>query len=160
MTLLQHICCPGVVSFRKIARACCKDLALRVLTGNKQPDHSHISEFHRPNLEALRELFVQILRLRQAAGMVSLGHVAQDATKMQADASKHKAMSSERMLKAEAQLEKEIRELMRKAEILDSQQDGKHREGKLGSWCASSRSPHCGAIGGTSTKTPRTASGS
>jgi hypothetical protein len=65
--------------------------------------------------------------------MVSLGHVALDGTKVQANASKHKAMSHERMLKAEAQLEKEIKELMRKAEILDAQEDGKYGKGKLGS---------------------------
>jgi hypothetical protein len=81
----------------------------------------------------LSELFVQILRLCQEAGMVSLGHVALDGTKVQANASKHKAMSHERMLKAEAQLEKEIRELMRKAELLDAQEDGKYGKGKLGS---------------------------
>ncbi|MFM9103669.1 MAG: IS5/IS1182 family transposase, partial [Cyanobium sp.] len=65
--------------------------------------------------------------------MVSLGHVALDGTKVQANASKHKAMSHERMLKAEAQREKEIRELMRRAEILDAQEDGKYGKGKLGS---------------------------
>ncbi|MFN9622202.1 MAG: hypothetical protein ACK587_05120, partial [Cyanobacteriota bacterium] len=84
------------------------------------------------NLEALSGLFVQILRFCQEAGMVSLGHVALDGTKVQANASKHKAMSHERMLKAEAQLEKEIKELMRKAEILDAQEDGKYGKGKLG----------------------------
>ena len=107
-----------------------EDLAFRVLTANQQPDHSRISEFRRRNLEALSDLFVQILRLCQEARMVSLGHVALDGTKVQANASKHKAMSHERMLKAEAQLEKEIKELMRRAEILDAQEDGK---GKLGS---------------------------
>ena len=65
--------------------------------------------------------------------MVSLVLAALDGTKVQANASKHKAMSHERMLKAEAQLEKEIKELMRKAEILDAQEDGKYGKGKLGS---------------------------
>jgi transposase len=131
--LLLYAYCTGVVSSRKIERACYEDLAFRVLTGNQQPDHSRISEFRRRNLEALSELFLQILRLCQEAGMVSLGHVALDGTKVQANASKHKAMSHERMLKAEAQLEKEIKELMRKAEILDAQEDGKYGKGKLGS---------------------------
>ena len=131
--LLLYAYCIGVVSSRRIERACYEDLAFRVLTGNQQPDHSRISEFRRRNLEALSDLFVQILRLCQEAGMVSLGHVALDGTKVQANASKHKAMSHERMLKAEAQLEKEIRELMRKAEILDAQEDGKYGKGKLGS---------------------------
>ena len=131
--LLLYAYCAGIVSSRRIERACYEDLAFRVLTGNQQPDHSRISEFRRRNLEALSELFVQILRLCQAAGMVSLGHVALDGTKVQANASKHKAMSHERMLKAEAQLEKEIRALMRRAEILDAQEDGKYGKGKLGS---------------------------
>jgi len=131
--LLLYAYCAGIVSSRRIERACYEDLAFRVLTGNQQPDHSRISEFRRRNLEALSGLFVQILRLCQEVGMVSLGHVALDGTKVQANASKHKAMSHERMLKAEAQLEKEIKELMRKAELLDAQEDGKYGKGKLGS---------------------------
>jgi len=131
--LLLYAYCVGTVSSRTIERACYEDLAFRVLTANQQPDHSRISEFRRRNLEALSDLFVQILRLCQEAGMVSLGHVALDGTKVQANASKHKAMSHERMLKAEAQLEKEIRELMRRAELLDAQEDRKYGKGKLGS---------------------------
>jgi transposase len=131
--LLLYAYCVGTVSSRRIERACYEDLAFRVLTANQQPDHSRISEFRRRNLEALSDLFVQILRLCQEAGMVSLGHVALDGTKVQANASKHKAMSHERMLKAEAQLEKEIRELMRRAEILDAQEDRKYGKGNLGS---------------------------
>ncbi|MCP9793485.1 transposase [Vulcanococcus limneticus Candia 3F8] len=104
-----------------------------MLTGNQQPDHSRISEFRRRNLDALKELFVQILRLCQKAGMVSLGHVALDGTKVQANASKRKAMSHERMLRAEKELEKEINALMRRAEILDAQEDKRYGKGKLGS---------------------------
>jgi transposase len=131
--LLLYAYCVGTVSSRKIERACYEDLAFRVLTANQQPDHSRISEFRRQNLEALSALFVQILRLCQKAGMVSLGHVALDGTKVQANASKHKAMSHERMLKAEKQLEKEINALMRRAEILDAQEDQRYGKGKLGS---------------------------
>ena len=131
--LLLYAYCVGIVSSRRIERACYEDLAFRVLTGNQQPDDSRISEFRRQNLDALSGLFVQILRFCQEVGMVSLGHVALDGTKVQANASKHKAMSHERMLKAEAQLEKEIKELMRKAEILDAQEDSKYGKGKLGS---------------------------
>ncbi|MCT0224011.1 transposase [Synechococcus sp. CS-1328] len=93
--LLLYAYCIGVVSSRRIERSCYEDLAFRVLTGNQQPDHSRISEFRRRNLEVLSELFVQILRLCQTAGLVSLGHVALDGTKVQANASKHKAMSHE-----------------------------------------------------------------
>ena len=131
--LLLYAYCLGIASSRKIERACYEDLAFRVLTGNQQPDHSRISEFRRRNLEALSGLFVQILRLCQKAGMVSLGHVALDGTKVNANASKHKAMSHDRMLKAEAQLEQEIAELMRQAEVVDSQEDSKYGKGKRGS---------------------------
>ena len=105
--LLLYAYCVGTVSSRKIERACYEDLAFRVLTGNQQPDHSRISDFRRRNLDALKGLFVQILRLCQKAGMVSLGHVALDGTKVKANASKHKAMSHERMLRAEEQLAQE-----------------------------------------------------
>jgi transposase len=131
--LLLYAYCVGIVSSRKIERACYEVLAFRVLTGNQQPDHSRISEFRRRNLDALRDLFVEILRLCQKAGMVSLGHVALDGTKVQANASKHKAMSHERMLKAEKQLQQEINALMRKAEILDAQEDRRYGKGNLGS---------------------------
>ena len=131
--LLLYGYCVGIVSSRRIERACYEDLAFRVLTGNQQPDHSRISEFRRGKLEALSDLFVQILRLCQKAGMVSLGHVALDGTKMQANASKHKAMSHERMLKAEKQLQQEINALMRKAEILDAQEDQRYGKGSRGS---------------------------
>ena len=131
--LLLYAYCAGIVSSRKIERACYEDLAFRVLTGNQQPDHSRISEFRRRNLEALSGLFVQILRFCQEAGMVSLGHVALDGTKVQGNASKHKAMSHERMLKAEKQLEKEINALMRRAEILDAQEDKRYGKSNRGS---------------------------
>jgi hypothetical protein len=104
-----------------------------VLTGNQQPDHSRISDFRRRNLDALKGLFVQILRLCQKAGMVSLGHVALDGTKVNANASKHKAMSHERMLRAEKQLAQEINALMRKAEILDAQEDRRYGKDNRGS---------------------------
>ena len=131
--LLLYAYCVGTVSSRKIERACYEDLAFRVLTGNQQPDHSRISEFRRRNLDALKGLFVQILRLCQKAGMVSLGHVALDGTKVKANASKHKAMSHERMLRAEKELEKEINALIRRAEILDAQEDQRYGKGKRGS---------------------------
>ena len=131
--LLLYAYCVGIVSSRRIERACYEDLAFRVLTGNQQPDHSRISEFRRRNLDALKDLFVQILRLCQKAGMVSLGHVALDGTKVQANASKRKAMSHERMLRAEKELQKEINALIRKAEILDAQEDRRYGKGKLGS---------------------------
>jgi len=123
MTMLLYAYCVGTISSRKIERACYEDLAFRVLTGNQQPDHSRVSDLHRRNLDALKGLFIQILRLCQKAGMVSLGHVALDGTKVQADASKHKAISHKKMRRAGKKLEQEINALMPKAEILDAQED-------------------------------------
>ncbi|MFM7268879.1 MAG: IS1182 family transposase [Cyanobium sp.] len=132
VVLLLYAYCVGVPSSRKIEKACWEDAAFRVLTGNQQPDHSRISDFRRRHLGALAGLFVQVLRLCQKAGLVSLGHVALDGTKVKANASRHKAMSHERMLKSERQLESEMRALLRKAELIDAQEDGQFGKGKRG----------------------------
>ena len=132
VVLLLYAYCVGLPSSRKIEKACWEDAAFRVLTGNQQPDHSRISDFRRRHLVALAGLFVQVLRLCQKAGLVSLGQVALDGTKIRANASKHKAMSHERMLKSERQLEAEMRALLRKAEIIDAQEDGEYGKGKRG----------------------------
>ncbi|SBO44725.1 IS1182 family transposase [Cyanobium sp. NIES-981] len=132
VVLLLYAYCVGLPSSRRIEKACWEDAAFRVLTGNQQPDHSRISDFRRRHLDALAGLFVQVLRLCQKAGLVSLGQVALDGTKVKANASKHKAMSHERMLKSERQLEGEMRALLRKAELLDAQEDGHYGKGKQG----------------------------
>ena len=130
--LLLYAYCVGLPSSRKIEKACWEDAAFRVLTGNQQPDHSRISDFRRRHLDALAGLFVQVLKVCQKAGLVSLGHVALDGTKVKANASKHKAMSHERLLKSERQLEGEMRALLRKAELIDAQEDGQYGKGKRG----------------------------
>ncbi len=132
MVLLLYAFCVGLPSSRKIETACWEDAAFRVLTGNQQPDHSRISDFRRRHINALAGLFVQVLRLCQKAGLVSLGQVALDGTKLKANASKHKAMSHERMLKSEKQLDAEMRALLRKAELIDAQEDGQYGKGKRG----------------------------
>jgi len=132
VVLLLYAYCVGLPSSRKIEKACWEDAAFRVLTGNQQPDHSRISDFRRRHLGALAGLFVQVLKVCQKAGLVSLGHVALDGTKIRANASKHKAMSHERMLKSERQLEGEMRALLRKAELIDAQEDGQYGKGKRG----------------------------
>ena len=78
-----------------------------MLAGDQHPDHDSIAAFRQRHLPALAGLFVQGLRLCQAAGLVKLGHVALDGTKVQANASKHKAMSYARMTATEQQLERE-----------------------------------------------------
>jgi hypothetical protein len=132
VVLLLYSYCVGIPSSRRIERACWEDAAFRVLTGNQQPDHSRISDFRLVHLDGLAGLFVQVLRLCQKAGLVSLGNVALDGTKVKANASKHKAMSHERMLKTEAELEAEIAALLRKAELIDAQEDARYGKGKRG----------------------------
>jgi transposase len=132
VVLLLYGYCVGLPSSRKIEKACSEDLAFRVLSGNQQPDHTRISEFRRKHLQILEGLFVQVLQLCQKAGLVKLGHVALDGTKVEANASKHKAMSHERMEKSEAQLRQEMRALLRKAELIDAQEDSQYGKGKRG----------------------------
>jgi transposase len=94
VVLLLYAYGVGLPSSRRIEKACWEDAAFRVLTGNQQPDHSRIIDFRRRHLDALAGLFVHVLRLCQKAGLVSLGQVALDGTKVIANASKHKAWGS------------------------------------------------------------------
>jgi len=123
VALLIYGYCLGVRSSRKIERATYEDVAFRVLAGGQHPDHTRISEFRRIHLEAFKGLFKQVLRLCQKAGLVKLGRVAIDGTKVQASASKHKAMSYERMKEMEDRLEKEIAALLEQAERVDAEED-------------------------------------
>jgi transposase len=91
--LLLYGYCLGVVSSRKIERATHEDVAFRFLSADRHPDHDTIAAFRKRHLSALAGLFVQALQLCQKAGLVKLGHVAIDGTKIKANASKHKAMS-------------------------------------------------------------------
>ena len=89
--------CVGVASSRRIAQCLHEDIAFRVLAANNTPDFRTISDFRKDKVDALSGLFVQVLALCQQAGLVKLGHVALDGTKVKANASKHKAMSYQRM---------------------------------------------------------------
>ena len=126
VTLLLYGYCIGVSSSRQLERATYEDVAFRVLTGGQHPNYSVISEFRRVHLEALKSLFLQTVKLCQHAGLVKLGRVALDGTKVQANASKHKAMSYERMLKSEEKLVQEIAALLAEAERLDNDEDARH----------------------------------
>lgn len=129
VTLLLYAYCVGVPSSRKIERRTHEDVAFRVLLANTHPDHKCISEFRRIHLSSLESLFVQVLKLCQKAGLVKLGHVAIDGTKMKANASKHKAMSFERIQKDEAELERKVKELLAAAEATEDAEYGKERRG-------------------------------
>ena len=132
VALLLYAYCLGVPSSCKIEKRTQEDIAFRVLTGNTQPNYSCISEFRRVHLEALAGLFLQVLKLCQAAGLVKLGHVALDGTKLKANASKHKAMSYDRMKEKEEALCQKVQELLDAAEAADQQDDarlGRDRRG-------------------------------
>jgi len=120
----------GIVSSRKLERASYRDVAVRMLCADQHPDYRSIARFRARHLEALGELFVQALRLCRQARLVGLGALALDGTKLRANASRHKAMSYERMVKAEAQLEAEIaairanvRALLEEAAAVDAEED-------------------------------------
>ena len=125
-SLLLYAYATGVYSSRRIARACVEDIAFRVLAANAQPHFTTINEFRLAHLAALGALFVQVLKACQSEGLVKLEHVAIDGTKMKANASKHKAMSYDRMEKDEARLRGEIQEWFKRAEAADAEEDAIH----------------------------------
>jgi transposase len=122
----------GIYSSRKLERACQEDVAFRVLCAASQPNLRTISDFRKRHLEALAGLFLEALRLCQRAGLVKLGHVAIDGTKIGANASKHKAMSYGRMQEEEARLKAEIEALLKQAEAVDQAEDQEHGAEKRG----------------------------
>ena len=130
--LLLYGYCVGVASSRKLERATFEDVAFRVLTGDQHPDHTAISTFRKTYLHPLSDLFLQVLRLCQEASLVKLGHVALDGTKVQANASKHKAMSHERMKRSEQELIKEVEAMLRRAEQVDAEEDERFGKDKRG----------------------------
>ncbi len=121
--LLLYAYCIGVPSSRKMEKRLHEDIAFRVLAANNTPDFKTIADFRRNNLEALASLFVEVLKLCQKAGLVKLGHVSLDGTKVKANASKHKAMSYGRMKQEEARLETEIKGLLQRAQVVDEEED-------------------------------------
>jgi transposase len=130
--VLLYAYCIGVPSSRKIERRLQEDVAFRVLAANNTPDFRTISDFRKDHLKALSGLFLQVLKLCQKAGLVKLGHVALDGTKIKANASKHKAMSYKRMKEAEARLEAEVAELLKRAEAVDKEEDQRYGKDKRG----------------------------
>jgi transposase len=130
--LLLYAYCTGKPSSRKIERATYEEVAFRVLAADQHPDHDSVAEFRKRHLNALAGLFVQVLQLCQAAGLVKLGHVALDGTKIKANASKHKAMSYDRMTATEQQLEAEIRALLEQAARVDAAEDAEYGRGRRG----------------------------
>lgn len=121
--LLLYGYCVGKVSSRKLEKATYEEIPFRVLCAGQHPDHSAISNFRKTHLSALEGLFGQILKLCAEAGLVKLGHIALDGTKLKASASKHKANSYGVMERNEERISEEIQELLKAAEAADAAED-------------------------------------
>jgi transposase len=132
VALLLYGYARGVYSSRRLAQACEERVDFMAVTGLNKPDFRTISEFRRRHLKALSGLFVQVLQLCQSAGLVKLGHVAVDGTKVKANASRHKAMSYGRMKQVEPKLAAEVADWLRKAESADAAEDVEHGAGLRG----------------------------
>jgi transposase len=123
VTLLVYAYCIGVCSSRKIAAACERNLAFRAIVGKAPPDFRTISDFRKIHLAAMKPLFLEVLRLAGEMGLVKLGNLSTDGTKIGANASRHKAMSYGYMKKDIERLEAEIDQLLKQAEQIDAEQD-------------------------------------
>jgi transposase len=130
LALLLYGYCTGIYSSRRVERATYEDVAMRVVAGGEHPHFTRINAFRKTHLSALSGLFLQVLKLCQKAGLVRLGHVALDGTKVQANASKHKAMSYARMKKEEERLQREITEMMSRADAADAADDARLGNGE------------------------------
>jgi len=122
----------GVYSSRRLAQACEERVDFMAVTAMNRPNFRTIAEFRSRHLKALGELFVQVLKLCRSAGLVKLGHVALDGTKIQANASKHKAMSYQRMREAEAKLAAEVVAWFARAAAADAEEDRAHGPDRRG----------------------------
>lgn len=130
--LLFYGYCTGKMTSRKLEQATYDDVAFRVLCCNQQPDHDSIASFRKRHLQELGRLFVQVLQLCERAGLVKLGHVAIDGTKIKANAAKTRSLSYERMKEAEQELAKEVSRLLDEAQRIDEQEDELYGKDKRG----------------------------
>jgi transposase len=130
--LLLYAYSRGIYSSRRIEQSCEERADFMAVTAMEKPDHSTICQFRNDHREALCGLFVQVLALCRDAGLAKLGHVALDGTKVRANASKHAAMSYARMVKAEPELAKLVREWMEEAKSTDEEEDDEHGPGSRG----------------------------
>jgi transposase len=129
----------GIYSSRRIARACIERADFIMIAALDPPDFRTISDFRKRHLKALAGLFVQVLKLAEKAGLVKLGHVALDGTKIKANASKHKAMSYAHMKKRDAELQAEVDRWLAAAEAADTDEDAIHgskRGDEMPAWVA------------------------
>ena len=132
LKLLLYAYSTGVTSSREMERRCHLDVAFRWLSANTAPDYRSIARFRRRHLTALDDLFIQVLVLCSEAGLVKLGRVALDGTKLRASASRHKAMSYSRLGPRIEQLEAEVAAILAEAEAVDRAEDEEFGEDKRG----------------------------
>ena len=132
VTLLLYSYCVGVFSSRKIAQACERNLAFLAIVGTERPDFRTISDFRKIHLARLEALFVEVLKLCALAGLAKVGTIALDGTKVKANASRHKAMSYDRMKADEARLKEEIAKLLAEAQASDDAEDLAHGRDRHG----------------------------
>lgn len=128
--LLLYGYCVEEFSSRRMARATYEDVAFQVISAGQHPHFTTINQFRLDHGEAVGRLFEEVLRLCRAAGLVKLGSVALDGTKIKAAASKHKAMSYKRMNEEEARLKAQVQEWLRRAEEIDRHEDELYGRGK------------------------------
>jgi transposase len=132
VALLLYCYATGTRSSRKIMRRCQVDVACRIIVGEDIPDFRTISDFRKVHLARLEVLFVEVLKLCALAGLARVGTIALDGTKVKANASRHKAMSYDRMKSEEARLKQEIAELLAEAESTDRSEDIEHGPDRQG----------------------------
>jgi transposase len=132
VALLLYCYATGTRSSRKIMRRCQTDVACRVIVGEDVPDFRTISDFRKIHLARLEALFVEVLKLCALAGLAKVGTIALDGTKVKANASRHKAMSYERMKAEEIRLKEEIAKLLADAEAADEAEDSEHGPDRRG----------------------------
>lgn len=130
--LVLYSYCQSIYSSRRIARACKQRVDFLALTGMQKPDHRTVNLFRKRHLKALSRLFEQVLQLCEKAGLVKLGHVAVDGTKMRANASKQKTMSYATMKKLEDRYKREVERWFAEAERIDREEDELYGADKSG----------------------------
>src|SRR5271168_381163 len=130
MRLLLYGYCIGITSSRKIENATYDNVAFRYLSADQHPDHDTLATFRQEHLEALAGLFVQALRLCQKAGLVKLGNVAIDGTKMKANASTHRSVDYEKISEREQHWRSEVERLLKQAQQTDQKEDQRLGVGK------------------------------
>jgi transposase len=132
VTLLLYCYATGTRSSRKIMRRCQTDVACRVIVGDDTPDFRTVSDFRKTHLARLEALFVEVLKLCALSGLARVGTIALDGTKVRANASRHKAMSYDRMKEEQRRLKEEIAKLLAEAQAADEAEDAAHGPDRRG----------------------------